>query len=76
MIMVDTFSKRVDMIPTRTTTAAWTKKGVEEIDNGQSSFQATQDFLNKCQTKHKTTSPFHPSSNGQVECFALTVVKH
>ncbi|XP_054283443.1 uncharacterized protein K02A2.6-like [Macrosteles quadrilineatus] len=87
-IVVDAFSKWVEVIPTKTATTDWTIKELKKLfstfglpsllisDNGRSFTSLTfQEFLKSCGTQHKTTAPFHPSSNGQAERFVQTVKK-
>ncbi|XP_054266890.1 uncharacterized protein K02A2.6-like [Macrosteles quadrilineatus] len=87
-IVVDAFSKWVEVIPTKTATTDWTIKELKKLfstfglpsllisDNGRSFTSLTfQEFLKSCGTQHKKTAPFHPSSNGQAERFVQTVKK-
>ncbi len=78
LIVVDAFSKWLEVIPMRTTTAPATVKVLRDLfarfglpihvvsDNGS---QFTSDFFNNFMKrngiKHTTTAPYHPKSNGQ-----------
>ncbi|XP_054278567.1 uncharacterized protein K02A2.6-like [Macrosteles quadrilineatus] len=87
-IVVDAFSNWVEVILTKAATTDWTIKELKKLfstfglpsllisDNGRSFTSLTfQEFLKSCGTQHKTTAPFHPSSNGQAERFVQTVKK-
>uniref|UniRef100_A0A1B6LHK5 Integrase catalytic domain-containing protein n=1 Tax=Graphocephala atropunctata TaxID=36148 RepID=A0A1B6LHK5_9HEMI len=80
LIVVDTFTRWVEVIPIRTANTTWTAQELRKIfstfgypyvlvpDNGkQFVSQHLEDFLKTCGIIHKTITPYHPSSNGQVE---------
>ncbi|KAG8317791.1 hypothetical protein J6590_108187 [Homalodisca vitripennis] len=87
-IVVDAFTKWVEVIPTKNTSAEWCMKELRKMfstfglplvlvsDNG-SQFTSTifRQFLSANGVVHKTTAPYHPSSNGQAERYVQTVKK-
>ncbi|XP_054279908.1 uncharacterized protein K02A2.6-like [Macrosteles quadrilineatus] len=88
LILVDAFSKWVDVIQTKTTTSTWTVQELQKIfstfgfphilvsDNGrQFVSQEFKNFMNECGIIHRTTAPYHPNSNGQAERYVQTVKK-
>ncbi|XP_054267026.1 uncharacterized protein K02A2.6-like [Macrosteles quadrilineatus] len=88
LLVVDAFSKWVEVIPTKSITSSWTIRELRKIfttfglpsvivsDNGrQFTSSEFSNFLKKCGTLHKKTAPYHPSSNGQVERFVQTIKK-
>ncbi|XP_054256963.1 uncharacterized protein K02A2.6-like [Macrosteles quadrilineatus] len=88
LILVDAFSKWVEVIQTRTTTSTWTVQELRKIfstfgfpqilvsDNGrQFVSQEFKNFMNECGIVHRTTAPYHPNSNGQAERYVQTVKK-
>ncbi|XP_008486095.1 uncharacterized protein K02A2.6-like [Diaphorina citri] len=87
-VIVDAHSKWVDVIPTKTTTSQWCIKqlrnlfcnfGFPEVlvsDNGpQFTSKVFKDFLEGNGVTHKTSAPFHPSTNGQAERYVQTIKK-
>ncbi|XP_054274663.1 uncharacterized protein K02A2.6-like [Macrosteles quadrilineatus] len=88
LILVDAFSKWVDVIQTKTTTSTCTVQELRKIfstfgfphilvsDNGrQFVSQEFKNFMNECGIIHRTTAPYHPNSNGQAERYVQTVKK-
>ncbi|XP_028177592.1 uncharacterized protein K02A2.6-like [Ostrinia furnacalis] len=85
-IIVDAFSKWVEIIPTKTTTSSWCIKRLKELfvtfgiphilvsDNGRQ-FTSTEfeNFMTECGTTHRKTAPYHPATNGQAERFVQTI---
>lgn len=87
-VIVDAYSKWVDVIPTKTTTSPWCIKqlrnlfcnfGFPEVlvsDNGpQFTSKIFKDFLESNGVTHRTSAPFHPSTNGQAERNVQTIKK-
>lgn len=89
LIVVDAFSKWMEVKPTLSTTTAVTIKMLDELfasygvpvtivsDNGPQ-FTATEfkDFLQRSGVKyHKLSAPYHPATNGQAERYVQTVKK-
>ncbi|XP_054259583.1 uncharacterized protein K02A2.6-like [Macrosteles quadrilineatus] len=87
LLVIDAFTKWIEVLPTKCTTATWTVKELRKMfstfglpdlvsDNGRqfTSLEFTS-FLEQCGITHKTTAPYHPSSNGQAERFVQTVKK-
>ncbi|XP_041787543.1 uncharacterized protein K02A2.6-like [Anopheles merus] len=87
LIVVDAFSKWVEVKPTNTITSAATIKILDELfatygvpitvvsDNGtQFTANEFKEFLQKSGVKyHKLTAPYHPATNGQAERYVQTV---
>lgn len=80
LILVDSFSKWIEVIPMRTTTAAETEEKLRQIfatfglpknvisDNGPQLVSARlEQFFRKNGITHTTSPPFHPASNGAAE---------
>ncbi|XP_054281221.1 uncharacterized protein K02A2.6-like [Macrosteles quadrilineatus] len=66
----------VELLSVDTVTMMMTESEDNWTYNGRSFTSLTfQEFLKSCGTQHKTTAPFHPSSNGQAERFVQTVKK-
>lgn len=79
-IVVDAFSKWIEVIPTKTTTSFWCISKLKELfvtfgypdilmsDNGRQ-FVSTEfeTFLKNNGIVHKTSAPYHPATNGQAE---------
>jgi hypothetical protein len=87
-IVVDSFSKWVDVTQTKTITSDWCIKRLRTLfstfglpmilfsDNGsQFSSHVFQTFMKMNGIIHKTCAPFQPHSNGQAERFVQTVKK-
>lgn len=87
-IIVDALSKWVEIIPTKTTTSAWCIAKLKDLfvdfglpdvlvsDNGrQFVSKEFSSFLQQNGVVHKTSAPYHPSTNGQAERFVQTVKK-
>lgn len=88
-IIVDAFTKWIDIIPTQTTTSAWCQKQLCKIfsqfgipgtivsDNGpQFTSKQFEHFLKSLSITHKKTAPFHPKSNGLAERAVQTAKNH
>ncbi|XP_063626442.1 uncharacterized protein K02A2.6-like [Cydia splendana] len=88
LIVVDAFSKWVEIIPTKTTTSSFCIQKLDELfdtfglpytlvsDNGrQFTSQEFQNFLSNNGIVHKTIAPYHPATNGQAERFVQTIKK-
>ena len=86
LIVVDSFSKWIEVIPMSSTTSHATIEELQKLfcqhgipkelvsDNGpQLTSEAFENFLEKNGVKHILTPPYHPSSNGQVERYVQTV---
>ncbi|XP_054259754.1 uncharacterized protein K02A2.6-like [Macrosteles quadrilineatus] len=85
-IVVDAYSKWVEVIPTKSTTTDWCLKQLDKLfatfgfphvlvsDNG-SQFTSTlfENYFKKYQITHKTIAPFCPKYNGQAERVVQTV---
>ncbi|XP_063365892.1 uncharacterized protein K02A2.6-like [Cydia amplana] len=88
LIVVDAFTKWVEIFPTKTTTSSWCIRKLHEIfitfgfpltlvsDNGRQ-FISTEfeDYLKKKGVVHKTSAPYHPATNGQAERYVQTIKK-
>lgn len=85
-IVVDSYTKWVEVLPTKNTTSDWCIKELQNIfknfglpnllvsDNGsQFTSQVFELFLKENGIVHKTIAPYNPSSNGQAERFVQTV---
>lgn len=85
-IIVDSYTKWVEIIPTKNTTSEWCVKELSKLfitfgfpllivsDNGtQFTSHVFEEFLKNNGVIHKTTAPYSPSSNGQAERFVQTV---
>ncbi|XP_054259997.1 uncharacterized protein K02A2.6-like [Macrosteles quadrilineatus] len=85
-IVVDAYSKWVEVIPTKSTTTDWCLKQLDNLfatfgyphvlvsDNGtQLTSTLFENYLKKYKIIHKTIAPFCPKSNGQVERSVQTV---
>lgn len=85
-IVVDAFSKWVEVIPTRVTSASWCLRQLRRLfatfglphilvsDNGAQFKSALfQNFLHGNGISHRLTAPYHPATNGQAERFVQTV---
>jgi len=79
-IIVDAFSKWVEIIPTKTMTTSWCINTLDRLfstfgfpyvlvsDNGpQFTSYDFKEYLKRYKILHRTIAPFHPSSNGQAE---------
>lgn len=88
LIVVDAFSKWVEIIPTKTTTSSFCIQKLDELfdtfglpytlvsDNGrQFVSQEFENFLSSNGIVHKTIAPYHPATNGQAERFVQTIKK-
>lgn len=88
-IIVDTFSKWVEVIPTKTTTTDFCIKELRRLftnfgiclvlvsDNGpQFTSHVFKNFLNSNGVIHKLSPAFHPASNGQAERSVQTIKNH
>lgn len=88
LIVVDAYSKWTEIIPTKITTSTWCIRNLKEIfcsfgipnvlvsDNGrQFTSQEFKGFLSDYCISHRTTAPYHPSTNGQAERFVQTIKK-
>jgi archaellum component FlaC len=88
LILVDAFSKWVEIIQTRTTTSTWTIQELRRIfstfgfpsilvsDNGrQFVSQEFKNFIDECGIIHRISAPYHPNSNGQAERYVQTIKK-
>ncbi|KAI5738705.1 hypothetical protein M8J77_010155 [Diaphorina citri] len=87
-IVVDSFTKWVEVIPTKTTTADWCIRQLRNLfctfgiptmlvsDNG-SQFKSSvfESFLVSNGVCHRTSAPYHPATNGQAERFVQTIKK-
>ncbi|KAL1460267.1 hypothetical protein WDU94_012188 [Cyamophila willieti] len=87
-IVVDSYTKWVEVIPTKVTSSDWCIKQLRNLfctfgipttlvsDNGpqfkSSLFEA---FLENNGVCHRTSAPYHPSTNGQAERFVQTIKK-
>ncbi|XP_026316024.1 uncharacterized protein K02A2.6-like [Hyposmocoma kahamanoa] len=85
-VIVDAFSKWIEIIPTKTTTSSWCISRLKELfvtfgypeiivsDNGRQ-FVSTEfeTFLKNNGIVHKTSAPYHPATNGQAERSVQTV---
>ncbi|XP_048579360.1 uncharacterized protein K02A2.6 [Nematostella vectensis] len=85
LVVVDAYSKWLEIVPMRTTTAPATIKVLHDLfarfglpihvvsDNGsQFTSEAFDKFMKQNGVKHTTTAPYHPKSNGQAERFVQT----
>lgn len=85
-ILVDAFTKWVEIIPTKTTTSTWCINQLKETfctfgmpymlvsDNArQFTSHEFENFLKDHGVTHRTSAPYHPASNGQAERFVQTV---
>lgn len=85
-IIVDAFSKWVEIIPTKTTTSSFCTQKLDELfdtfgvpytlvsDNGrQFVSQEFENFLTNNGILHKTIAPYHPATNGQAERYVQTI---
>ncbi|XP_045537307.1 uncharacterized protein K02A2.6-like [Papilio machaon] len=85
-IIVDAFSKWIEIIPTKTTTTTWCVQKLKELfctfgiprilvsDNGRQFIsEEFEAFLKDSMIVHKTSAPYHPATNGQAERFVQTV---
>lgn len=85
-IVVDSYSKWVEVVPTKNTTSEWCIKELRNIfknfglpnllvsDNGsQFTSQVFENFLRENGIIHKKTAPYNPSSNGQAERFVQII---
>lgn len=88
LILIDNYSKWLDVIPMKSTTSEKTIDKLRSIfsytglpeelvsDNGPQFTSVTfKDFMKSMGIKHTLTPPYHPSSNGQAER-AVQVVKN
>ncbi|XP_041989082.1 uncharacterized protein K02A2.6-like [Aricia agestis] len=88
LIIVDAFTKWVEILPTKNTTSSWCIKKLRELfsifvipytlvsDNGRQFVSAEfTDFMDKCGIVHKTSAPYHPATNGQAERYVQTIKK-
>ncbi|XP_054278392.1 uncharacterized protein K02A2.6-like [Macrosteles quadrilineatus] len=87
-IIVDAFTKWIEVIPTKNTSTEFCTRELRKLfatfclpmilvsDNG-SQFTSSdfKQFLSENGVVHKTTAPYHPSSNGQAERYVQTVKK-
>lgn len=88
LIVVDAFSKWVEVFPTKTTTSAWCVVKLKELfctfgtpytlvsDNArQFVSQEFKSYLSSCGATHLTSAPYHPATNGQAERYVQTIKK-
>lgn len=86
LIVVDAFSKWLEVFQTKNTTSDWCIKKLSHLfttfglplvivsDNGSQFTSSTfKRYLDNNGICHRTCAPFHPSSNGQAERFVQTV---
>ncbi|XP_054259680.1 uncharacterized protein K02A2.6-like [Macrosteles quadrilineatus] len=87
-IIVDAFTKWIEVIPTKNTSTEFCTRELRKLfatfglpmilvsDNGsQFTSSVFEQFLSENGVLHKTTAPYHPSSNGQAERYVQTVKK-
>ncbi|XP_054259475.1 uncharacterized protein K02A2.6-like [Macrosteles quadrilineatus] len=87
-VIVDAYSKWVEVIPTKTTTSNWCIQQLRKLfstfgypftlvsDNGPNFTSSIfNQFLQACSVTHKFSAPYHPATNGQAERFVQTVKK-
>jgi transposase InsO family protein len=87
-IIVDAFSKWVEIIPTKNTTSTCCINKMEEIfatfglpyvlvsDNGRQFIPSEyESYLKNKGITHKTSAPYHPATNGQAERYVQTIKK-
>ncbi|XP_054279520.1 uncharacterized protein K02A2.6-like [Macrosteles quadrilineatus] len=87
-IIVDAFTKWIEVIPTKNTSTEWCIRELRKTfatfglplvlvsDNGSQFTSSTfRQFLSANGVVHKTTAPYHPSSNGQAERYVQTIKK-
>ncbi|XP_054263322.1 uncharacterized protein K02A2.6-like [Macrosteles quadrilineatus] len=87
-VIVDAYSKWVEVIPTKTTTSNWRIQQLRKLfstfgypftlvsDNGPNFTSSIfNQFLQACGVTHKFSAPYHPATNGQAERFVQTVKK-
>ncbi|XP_054272605.1 uncharacterized protein K02A2.6-like [Macrosteles quadrilineatus] len=87
-VIVDAYSKWVEVIPTKTTTSNWCIQQLRKLfstfgypftlvsDNGPNFTSSIfNQFLQACGVTHKFSAPYHPATNGQAERFVQTVKK-
>ena len=85
MILIDSYSRRPEVVPMRTTTASQTRKELRLIfarfslpeqiltDNGsQFVSEEFQEFTRSNGIQHIKIAPYHPRSNGMAERFVQT----
>ncbi|XP_047987904.1 uncharacterized protein K02A2.6-like [Leguminivora glycinivorella] len=85
-IVVDAFSKWIEVIPTKTTTSSYCIKELDQIfdtfgvpytlvsDNGRQFIsQEFQNFMRDNGIVHKTIAPYHPATNGQAERYVQII---
>jgi hypothetical protein len=85
-IIVDAYTKWVEVFPTKTTTAPWCIKTLEQLfaifglpytlvsDNGRQFVSADfENYLQQNKIQHKKSAPYHPATNGQAERYVQTV---
>ncbi|KAL0879388.1 hypothetical protein ABMA27_003149 [Loxostege sticticalis] len=88
LIVVDAYSKWVEVFPTKTTTSQWCINKLEDVfatfeipqilisDNGRQFTSAEfETFLKNAGVIHRTSAPYHPATNGQAERFVQTIKK-
>lgn len=85
-IIIDAFTKWVEIIPAKITTSYWCIRKLKEIfstfgapyilvsDNGRQFIsQEFKKFLSDYNITHKTIAPYHPATNGQAERTVQTI---
>lgn len=85
-VVVDAYTKWVEIIPTKTTTSSWVILKLKELfvtfgtpftlvsDNGrQFTSQEFRTFLSDHGTIHRTSAPYHPATNGLAERNVQTI---
>ncbi|XP_046968007.1 uncharacterized protein K02A2.6-like [Vanessa cardui] len=85
-VIVDSYSKWVEIIPTKTITSSWCIQKLKDLfstfgapnilvsDNGrQFTSNEFKNFLTEQRVLHRTSAPYHPATNGQAERFVQTI---
>lgn len=85
-ILVDSFTKWVEVIPIKTTTSSWCVQKLQDIfstfglpkilisDNGrQFTSQDFESYLSDNGIINRTSAPYHPATNGQAERYVQTI---
>ncbi|XP_059058843.1 uncharacterized protein K02A2.6-like [Achroia grisella] len=86
LVVVDAFTKWVEIYPTKITTSSWCIAKLKELfttygiphtlasDNGRQFIsQEFEYYLSNCGIKHSKSAPYHPATNGQAERYIQTI---